>query len=167
MVKLPETSNYTVLILLFPIVCRKLLSPQKHYDWGLRALKTILGGCGSILRNWWSTSGDNVSRGNDELSKEKEMELAVQALRLNTLSKLLFKDCLSFDHLVRDVFPEIQFISSGHEKLTAVLKESFSALGLQYNDRQVCSSSLQNVIVFCLSIIVLMTLSLFYRSISV
>ena len=65
------------------------------------------------------------------------MELAVQALRLNTLSKLLFIDCLSFDALVKDVFPGIPFISSGHEKLTAVLKESFSALGLQYNNRQV------------------------------
>ena len=28
---------------------RELLSPQQHYDWGLRALKTVLGGCGSLL----------------------------------------------------------------------------------------------------------------------
>ena len=27
----------------------ELLSPQQHYDWGLRALKTVLKGCGSLL----------------------------------------------------------------------------------------------------------------------
>ncbi|XP_034239710.1 cytoplasmic dynein 2 heavy chain 1 [Thrips palmi] len=114
---------------------RRLLTPQKHYDWGLRALKTVLGGCGSMLRNWWSSNG-NHTRGNAELSNEREMELAVQALRLNTLSKLLFRDCLAFDALVKDVFPGIQFTASGHEKLAATVKESFSALGLQYNERQ-------------------------------
>lgn len=29
---------------------RELLTPQQHYDWGLRALKTVLRGCGSLLR---------------------------------------------------------------------------------------------------------------------
>ncbi|KAK3929891.1 Cytoplasmic dynein 2 heavy chain 1 [Frankliniella fusca] len=115
---------------------RKLLTPQKHYDWGLRALKTVLGGCGSMLRNWWSTYDDSNVRSDVVLSKETEMELAVQALRLNTLSKLLFRDCVAFDALVQDVFPGINFISSGHEKLVAVLKETFSTLGLHYNKRQ-------------------------------
>jgi len=29
---------------------RELLTYQQHYDWGLRALKTILKGCGSLLQ---------------------------------------------------------------------------------------------------------------------
>lgn len=28
---------------------RELLTPQQHYDWGLRALKTVLRGCGNLL----------------------------------------------------------------------------------------------------------------------
>ena len=29
---------------------RDVLSKQQHYEWGLRALKTILRGCGSLLQ---------------------------------------------------------------------------------------------------------------------
>ncbi|KAK3100036.1 hypothetical protein FSP39_013759 [Pinctada imbricata] len=29
---------------------KELLTPQQHYDWGLRALKTVLKGCGSLLQ---------------------------------------------------------------------------------------------------------------------
>ena len=36
-------------VLFFPL--RELLSFQQHYDWGLRALKTILKGCGNLLQN--------------------------------------------------------------------------------------------------------------------
>ena len=31
---------------------RELLSPQQHYDWGLRPLKTVLRACGSLLGVW-------------------------------------------------------------------------------------------------------------------
>ena len=30
---------------------RELLTTQQHYDWGLRALKTVLKGCGTLLKN--------------------------------------------------------------------------------------------------------------------
>ena len=29
---------------------RDMLTPQQHYDWGLRSLKTVLGGCGKGLQ---------------------------------------------------------------------------------------------------------------------
>uniref|UniRef100_A0A2C9KDA5 Dynein heavy chain hydrolytic ATP-binding dynein motor region domain-containing protein n=1 Tax=Biomphalaria glabrata TaxID=6526 RepID=A0A2C9KDA5_BIOGL len=29
---------------------KELLTPQQHYDWGLRALKTVLSGCGNLLQ---------------------------------------------------------------------------------------------------------------------
>lgn len=34
----------------FICVPRELLTPQQHYDWGLRALKTVLKACGSLLQ---------------------------------------------------------------------------------------------------------------------
>jgi dynein heavy chain 2 len=74
---------------------------------------------------------------NSALEEGAERELVVQALRLNTLSKLTFADCTRFDSLVRDVFPGVRFTSSGYEELTAALKESFSDLGLLCNENQV------------------------------
>jgi dynein heavy chain 2 len=116
---------------------RKLLTKQQHYDWGLRALKTVLGGCGSALkasRKNFLKEGKSLS---SALEEGVEKELVVQALRLNTLSKLTFADCARFDSLVKDVFPGVQFITSGYEELTAALKESFSDLGLLCNENQV------------------------------
>jgi hypothetical protein len=31
-------------------LAKELLSPQQHYDWGLRAMKTILKACGTLLQ---------------------------------------------------------------------------------------------------------------------
>ena len=74
---------------------------------------------------------------NSALEEGAEMELVVQALRLNTLSKLTFADCARFDTLVRNVFPGVGFTSSGYEELTAAVKESFGDLGLLCNENQV------------------------------
>lgn len=78
-----------------------------------------------------------LKEGKGSLDENAEKELVVQALRLNTLSKLTFADCARFDSLVRDVFPGVHFTSSGYEELTAALKESFSDLGLLCNENQV------------------------------
>jgi dynein heavy chain 2 len=113
------------------------LTKQQHYDWGLRALKTVLGGCGSVLKAARKNLLKEGKGLNSSLDEDAEKELVVQALRLNTLSKLTFADCARFDSLVRDVFPGVQFTSSGYEELTAALKESFSDLGLLCNENQV------------------------------
>jgi dynein heavy chain 2 len=116
---------------------RKLLTKQQHYDWGLRALKTVLGGCGRMLKAARKNLLKEGKSLNSALEEDAEREVVVQALRLNTLSKLTFADCARFDSLVRDVFPGVRFTSSGYEELTAALKESFGDLGLLCNENQV------------------------------
>ncbi|XP_068082912.1 cytoplasmic dynein 2 heavy chain 1 [Anabrus simplex] len=110
---------------------KKLLSTQTHYDWGLRALKTVLSGCGSVLKTSRKTSGLGA------LDEAGEMELVVQALRLNTLSKLTFADSSRFDSLVKDIFPGVTFTSGGYEKLTSALQDSCNELGLLPNKNQI------------------------------
>jgi dynein heavy chain 2 len=63
----------------------KLLTTQQHYDWGLRALKTVLKGCGNMLK---------MMKKNNKGGPINESDIVVQALRLNTLSKLTYGDSL-------------------------------------------------------------------------
>ncbi|GAB1603231.1 hypothetical protein Ahia01_000603700, partial [Argonauta hians] len=80
---------------------KQLLTPQQHYDWGLRAMKTVLQGCASLLQK---ARSDGVS-----IDESVESVLVVQALRFNTLSKLTFSDSSMFDSLIRDIFPGVSF----------------------------------------------------------
>lgn len=113
-------------ILLFS---RKLLSPQQHYDWGLRALKTVVAGCGSALKS--------AKNEKTESTDVNEMSLVVQVLRLNTLSKLTFSDSTQFDLLIQDIFPDVTFLSSGYEAFVKNIRDSYKELGLVYSARQV------------------------------
>lgn len=107
-----------------------MLSTQQHYDWGLRALKTVLKGCGSALRAARRS-------GKMQLNAEVEAELAVRALRLNTLSKLTNADSERLDALLQDIFPGIKLTESCDEQLVAALQASCQQLQLEENPNQV------------------------------
>lgn len=66
-----------------------------------------------------------------------ESHLVVQALRLNTMSKLTFADCARFDALVKDVFPGIDFKDVEYAKLTTALQEAFEEARLEIINTQV------------------------------
>ena len=61
----------------------------------------------------------------------------VQALRLNTLSKLTFSDGQRFNALVRDVFLGVEFSDVEYERLDAALREASRESNLVIIDRQV------------------------------
>ena len=61
----------------------------------------------------------------------------VQALRLNTLSKLTFSDSQRFNALVRDVFLGVEFSDVEYERLDAALREASRESNLVIIDRQV------------------------------
>ena len=81
----------------------ELLSIQKHYDWGLRAIKAVLEGAGSLLEN------ARLRQPNDSSIHTVTMEskFIIQSVKLNTLSKLTHKDCRRFTTLISDVFPGV------------------------------------------------------------
>ena len=59
-----------------------------------------------------------------------EYRLVVQALRLNTLSKLTFADSKRFDSLVRDVFPGVSIQEVEYAELEEALKEACKDLNI-------------------------------------
>lgn len=111
-------------------MAKKMLSPQRHYEWGLRELKTVLLACGQFLREN-ASSGDNESD-----ARENEMRLAVSALRLNTMSKLTANDCERFDMLIEYVFAGTSIDEKRNDDLKSFVEQAFAQLNLQYNDRQ-------------------------------
>lgn len=98
----------------------------------------MLGGCGTNLNKILHTSKDfhNHNNESDEIFTQ-EMQLVVEALRVNTLSKLTYVDSERFDNLIKDVFAGVAFQSTGNLELVAALEESCTELGFQVNDRQV------------------------------
>ncbi|KAK7489861.1 hypothetical protein BaRGS_00018883, partial [Batillaria attramentaria] len=112
---------------------KELLTPQQHYDWGLRALKTILRGCGNLLHN----AKKNASDGGPKVDASLEAALVVQALRINTLSKLTFSDSLRFDGLLKDVFPGIVFKDIEYETLAEAIRNICRESNLSVNENQI------------------------------
>ncbi|XP_075054902.1 cytoplasmic dynein 2 heavy chain 1 [Mixophyes fleayi] len=103
-------------------LARELLTPQQHYDWGLRALKTVLKGCGNLL---------HPLKKNGTKLNISESHIVVQALRLNTMSKLTFADCSRCDALIKDVFPGIDFKDVEYLELNAALQQVFEEANLE------------------------------------
>ncbi|KRW98533.1 P-loop containing nucleoside triphosphate hydrolase [Pseudocohnilembus persalinus] len=74
-------------------LCKDLLSKQLHYDWGLRAIKSVLVVAGSFKRN------------EPEIAEEA---LLMRALRDMNLPKVAFEDLFIFYGLLGDLFPGIE-----------------------------------------------------------
>jgi dynein heavy chain 2 len=109
---------------------RQLLSTQQHYDWGLRALKTVLKSCGSLLHS--------IKKGNstNQIDISKETELIVKAARFNTMSKLTFSDSKRFDALLKDIFPNVKITDFEYDELKKALTQVFAEHKLIFNNIQ-------------------------------
>jgi dynein heavy chain 2, cytosolic len=106
---------------------RQLLSTQQHYDWGLRALKTVLKSCGSLLHTMKQQS---------KIDQSQEMEIIVKSARFNTMSKLTFGDSKRFDALLKDIFPNVKITEFEYDDLKKALTHVFAEHKLIFNDIQ-------------------------------
>lgn len=109
-------------------MAKKMLSPQCHYEWGLRELKTVLLACGRLLK---LVTGNEQQRNADY-----EMRLAVNALRMNTMSKLTASDCKRFDMLIGYVFANTIIDKMQQNQLETSIEQAFDQLNLKRNEKQ-------------------------------
>ena len=77
------------------MLSRDLLSKQKHYDWGLRAVKSVLRQAGGMKRE------------NPTMSED---ELLMKALRDFNMPKIVTDDKNIFIKLIEDLFPGIKYV---------------------------------------------------------
>ncbi|KAL3288579.1 hypothetical protein HHI36_003018 [Cryptolaemus montrouzieri] len=73
-------------------LCRELLSKQDHYDWGLRAIKSVLVVAGALKR------GDRL---------RPEDQVLMRALRDFNIPKIITEDIPIFMGLIGDLFPSL------------------------------------------------------------
>ena len=100
-------------------LCRELLSKQDHYDWGLRAIKSVLVVAGALKR------GD---RG------RPEDQVLMRALRDFNLPKIVSDDVPIFMGLIGDLFPALNVPRKRDEELEVLVKKSAQELTLQPED---------------------------------
>lgn len=107
----------------------QLLSKQKHYDWGLRAQKTVLNMAGQWLRQ------------SDDKSVSEE-QVIIRALLFDTLGKLDSKDRKLFLDIVKDVFKTDQTSTSSENDIQQFIDEVITEKKLQKSQAQLTKISL-------------------------
>ncbi|XP_059027314.1 dynein axonemal heavy chain 11 [Mustela lutreola] len=97
-------------------LCRGLLSKQDHYDWGLRAIKSVLVVAGSLKR------GDK---------NRPEDQVLMRALRDFNLPKIVTDDLPVFLGLVGDLFPALDVARRRTPHLEQSVRQATLELHLQ------------------------------------
>jgi len=100
--------------------CQQLLSKQLHYDWGLRAVKSVLVVAGALRR-----SDPNMS----------EEAVLMRALRDFNMPKIFATDHPVFLGLINDLFPSIDVPRKRNLKWEDQIKEVVIKNGLQGEDQ--------------------------------
>ncbi|MGH0148390.1 UNVERIFIED_CONTAM: hypothetical protein FKN15_039512 [Acipenser sinensis] len=97
-------------------LCRELLSKQDHYDWGLRAVKSVLVVAGSLKR------GDK---------SRPEDQVLMRALRDFNLPKIVTDDVPIFMGLIGDLFPALNVPRKRDMEFEQMVRQSTLDLCLQ------------------------------------
>ncbi|BFF92572.1 dynein beta chain ciliary [Drosophila madeirensis] len=100
-------------------LCKELLSKQDHYDWGLRAIKSVLVVAGALRR-------DDRQRPEDQV--------LMRALRDFNIPKIVTDDVPVFMGLIGDLFPALDVPRKRNMEFEAVIKRSAIDLKLQPED---------------------------------
>ncbi|XP_067615922.1 dynein beta chain, ciliary [Eurosta solidaginis] len=100
-------------------LCKELLSKQDHYDWGLRAIKSVLVVAGSLKR------GD---------PGRPEEEVLMRALRDFNIPKIVTDDMPVFMGLISDLFPALDVPRKRDQDFERTVKQAASDLFLQPED---------------------------------
>ena len=93
------------------MLSRELLSKQKHYDWGLRAVKSVLRQAGKLKRD-----PDN--------EKIHEDPLLMRALRDFNIVKIVTDDKPIFIRLIQDLFPNAKAEDKKPSKLMKICEKT-------------------------------------------
>ncbi|XP_014790579.2 cytoplasmic dynein 1 heavy chain 1 [Octopus bimaculoides] len=124
----------------FFILCKEQLSPQSHYDFGLRALKSVLVSAGNVKRERIMKVKDDLkSRGEavDEGTIGEnlpEQEILIQSVMETMVPKLVAEDIPLLYSLLSDVFPGVSYTPAEMKALRAEVRKVCQEMFLTYGE---------------------------------
>jgi dynein heavy chain len=107
------------------------LSKQYHYDFGLRALKSVLVMAGQLKRQY---------------SDMLEAKVLMRALRDMNMPKFIFEDVPLFKGLINDLFPGLTAERVGAEDLNDNIKAYMRSKGNEHSDRECFDKQVDKVV---------------------
>ncbi|KAK3866515.1 hypothetical protein Pcinc_027959 [Petrolisthes cinctipes] len=121
-------------------LCDEQLSNQSHYDFGLRALKSVLVSAGNVKRDRIQRIKENL-KGQDDAAVDEgtiaenlpEQEILIQSVCETMVPKLVAEDIPLLFSLLSDVFPGIEYtraeMTGLKEMIRRVCAEQFLVCG--------------------------------------
>ena len=118
-------------------LCDEQLSPQSHYDFGLRALKSVLISAGNIkrahIRALKEEHGDSLKEA-DIAERLPEQEILIQSVMETMVPKLVAEDIPLLYSLLSDVFPSVSYEGAKRLALRREIRRVCEEMYLVYGE---------------------------------